>query len=227
MYKQMLDIDLAAMFYRQPDNAIIGELYTRYKREVFKYGVYCNFKYCQNALSREVIEDFTTDVFARLFQQLAQYQISTNFKGWLMRSAHNLFMDLLKKEMLYVDLNRDNEAEIEKKIEITVENEDFGSLLDKASVLAIDTGLGVEEIIALLNKREIDIMSFLARCMEYIDNKEQKICLYHFYIEQKTYKEISQITDYDLKKVKSALQHGKRALQHTIIRVIQSNEKLK
>lgn len=221
MYRHLSDLELAATFRQLADNQIIGELYMRYRRDVYRYGVYCNYKYCQNSLNRDVLEDFTTDVFTRLFQQLIQYEITSNFKSWLIRSAHNLFMDMLKKESRYV--YSENDIEIEKKIDHEVENESFERLLS-IDTLTVGTDVTVEGIIAVLNNRKVDINGFLGRCIEHINNAEQRICLYQFYIEQHTYKEISQLTGFDLKKVKSALQHGKRALQNTVITLVKQFE---
>jgi len=43
--------------------------------------------------------------------------------------------------------------------------------------------------------------------------EEQKICLELFYLQKKCYQEITQITGYDLNKVKSYIQNGKRNLK--------------
>jgi RNA polymerase sigma-70 factor (ECF subfamily) len=42
---------------------------------------------------------------------------------------------------------------------------------------------------------------------------EQKECIELFYLQQKCYKEIVEITGYELKKVKSYIQNGKRNLK--------------
>ena len=42
---------------------------------------------------------------------------------------------------------------------------------------------------------------------------EQKECVELFYLQQKCYKEIVEITGYELKKVKSYIQNGKRNLK--------------
>lgn len=44
-------------------------------------------------------------------------------------------------------------------------------------------------------------------------NEEQRKCIILFYIEQKSYQEIASILPLDLKKVKSAIQNGKRNLK--------------
>jgi RNA polymerase sigma-70 factor (ECF subfamily) len=52
----------------------------------------------------------------------------------------------------------------------------------------------------------------LERCMQELGN-EQKQCVQLFYLEQKCYQEISANTGYDLNKVKSYIQNGKRNLK--------------
>ena len=44
-------------------------------------------------------------------------------------------------------------------------------------------------------------------------NEEQRTCIELFYYQQKTYQEVASITNYDLNKVKSAIQNGKRNLK--------------
>ena len=44
-------------------------------------------------------------------------------------------------------------------------------------------------------------------------NDEQRVCVELFYLEQKSYTEISSVTGFDLKKVKSYIQNGKRNLK--------------
>jgi RNA polymerase sigma factor (sigma-70 family) len=44
-------------------------------------------------------------------------------------------------------------------------------------------------------------------------NEEQRTCIELFYYQQKSYQEVASITGYDLNKVKSAIQNGKRNLK--------------
>lgn len=55
-------------------------------------------------------------------------------------------------------------------------------------------------------------LSRLERCMDSL-GAEQKQCVRLFYLQQKCYKEITEATGYDLKKVKSHIQNGKRNLK--------------
>jgi RNA polymerase sigma factor (sigma-70 family) len=52
----------------------------------------------------------------------------------------------------------------------------------------------------------------LEKCMDELGN-EQKQCVQMFYLEQRCYKEITEFTGFDLNKVKSYIQNGKRNLK--------------
>lgn len=62
---------------------------------------------------------------------------------------------------------------------------------------------------------EVDLetnLSALEKCIETLVH-EQKHCVQLFYLQQKCYKEISDMTGYEDKKVKSYIQNGKRNLK--------------
>ena len=56
--------------------------------------------------------------------------------------------------------------------------------------------------------------------------EEQKQCLKLFYFEKKSYNEISELTNYDVKKVKSYIQNAKRNLKIILSKKEKSNETL-
>lgn len=49
-------------------------------------------------------------------------------------------------------------------------------------------------------------------------NEEQRICINLFYLQEKTYAEVSKITGFSFRKVKSFIQNGKRNLRILILR---------
>lgn len=55
-------------------------------------------------------------------------------------------------------------------------------------------------------------LSRLEKCMEALANEQQQ-CVRLFYLQQKCYREITESTGYDLNKVKSHIQNGKRNLK--------------
>lgn len=55
-------------------------------------------------------------------------------------------------------------------------------------------------------------LTLMERCIEKLQD-EQRISIELFYLEQKCYKEVADITGYDMNKVKSYIQNGKRNLK--------------
>lgn len=71
--------------------------------------------------------------------------------------------------------------------------------------------LHIEETI--LNKNsEISLQLELKRALNNLDEK-QNLCMKLFYYDDKTYKEIAEITDFTTQQVKSYIQNGKRNLK--------------
>ncbi len=58
-------------------------------------------------------------------------------------------------------------------------------------------------------------ISGLEHCMEQLKN-EQKDCIRLFYLQKKCYQEITESTGFELKKVKSYIQNGKRNLKNCL-----------
>ncbi|MFD2932836.1 RNA polymerase sigma factor [Spirosoma flavum] len=55
-------------------------------------------------------------------------------------------------------------------------------------------------------------LTFMEACLQTLPT-EQQTCLTLFYLERKTYTEVADLTGYELKKVKSYLQNGRRNLK--------------
>jgi RNA polymerase sigma factor (sigma-70 family) len=106
-----------------------------------------------------------------------------HFKSWLYVTARNQCLMQLRA----------------KKGKITQEISPF--LMETAPEMHLEDGVDVE---ANLGKLE--------ECIEKL-NPEQKICVRLFFLEEKCYKNIAQVTGYDLNQVKSFIQNGKRNLK--------------
>ena len=72
-----------------------------------------------------------------------------------------------------------------------------------------------EEEVHLLNEKEIELQQ-LEKGINTL-NEEQKRCVELFYIQEKSYAEVVETTGYELKKVKSYIQNGKRNLKLYLI----------
>ena len=74
-------------------------------------------------------------------------------------------------------------------------------------IMESDTAWHLEEERSLEND-----LSKLEKCINKLGD-EQKACVQLFFLQQKCYNEITDITGYDFKKVKSHIQNGKRNLK--------------
>lgn len=117
-----------------------------------------------------------------------------NFRTWLYSVSKNHCLQVLRKE------KRNTFIKIEDAF---VENDDFFTLLDRSQT-----------------KEEFDALS---HCLETL-SEEQKKSIEFFYLEEKSYADIVEITGYALSKVKSYIQNGKRNLKSCLIKVLHLTE---
>lgn len=84
----------------------------------------------------------------------------------------------------------------------------------KHDFVSVDEYFMETESVLHLNRDEIpeDRLILMEKCMETLSD-EQRISVNLFYLEQKCYKEVSEQTGFDLNKVKSFIQNGKRNLK--------------
>lgn len=87
-------------------------------------------------------------------------------------------------------------------------------LSSKHDFVSIDNHFMETDSILHLNKDDIPEEQILVmeKCMETLSN-EQRLAVSLFYLEEKCYKEVSELTGFDLNKVKSFIQNGKRNLK--------------
>jgi len=142
-------------------------------------------KYIGNA---EEAKDAVMQIFEHLLT-LEQKEEITNFKGWLFTVAKNHCLMILRKNKSVKNFKELKFAELESEI------------MELPSVMHLyDT-----------EENEIQVKR-LHQAIETL-KPEQKTCVELFYLENKVYKEISEITGYELNAVKSYIQNGKRNLK--------------
>ena len=134
----------------------------------------------------EESKDAAMQVFEKLIVELKDHQVS-NFKSWLHTLARNHCLMHLRAKKLRSggDVTR---LSLLDDVEF-----DLGETLPPESL---------EENLVRMEKGMHELPP------------EQRRCLHLFYIEEKSYKEITDITGYDFKQVKSYLQNGKRNLKN-------------
>ena len=147
------------------------------------YGV-C-YKYLEN---EEESKDAVMQVFDKLYESLLQFEI-VSFRSWFYTVAKNHCLMILRKARTfrYNDnlLNKNCQEEI-------MENEGDDSLLRQL----------------LTNGGEIRLAEAIGRLSE-----DQKTCIEMFYLQDLSYKDISDKTGYTHNQVKSYIQNGKRNLK--------------
>ncbi len=141
---------------------------------------------CYNYLKSE---EESKDAVMQIFEELVlklRLHRVQNFKSWLHVLARNHCLMLLRKS---------SRIPTESLPDQFMENEEF-------------VHLNIEET----KERELSLME---ECMKQL-SEEQRSTVAMFYLEEKCYKDIATMTGYDLQKVKSYIQNGKRNLKNCI-----------
>ena len=142
-----------------------------------------SIKYLKNEAQSK---DASMQIFEKLFTDLLKHDID-NFKAWLHTVVRNHCLGLLRKQQ-----------SLQKK---------------EVSYNAEFNFMEIEQEEHLINEyeHENDINN-LTNALNKL-KKEQKECIQLFYIQEKSYNEIVDLTGYSIKKVKSYIQNGKRNLK--------------
>ena len=134
-------------------------------------------------------KDTVMALFEELILKLRNHEVE-NFKAWLGMVARNYcLMALRKKNLVLVDdeiLNNENS------------NHNF---MEFSTTEHLTDDWDLEQN-----------LTNLERCLETL-NIEQKQAVELFFMQEKTYQEVSQLTGFEVNKVKSYLQNGKRNLK--------------
>ncbi len=131
-------------------------------------------------------KDAVMQIFEKLFDDLLLHEID-NFKAWLHTVTRNHCLGILRKE------------------------QSMQKHLDRIKENAVFMENGQEEHLINKDKTEKSIGN-LEKALEKL-KPEQKKCIQLFYLDEKMYKEIAEITGFSQKKVKSYIQNGKRNLK--------------
>lgn len=173
------------------DNDLIAEYKKKGNNELVGelYKRYSHLVYgvCLKYLKNEdESKDAVLQIFENLLEDLKKHNIA-NFKSWLHSVARNHCLMFLRKEQ--TKQKRVNEYEASYQHEET-----FAAPFE------------VHE----QEEKEVKLTK-LEEAMTHLKD-EQRICIELFYIKEKCYNEVAEITGYDIKKVKSYIQNGKRNL---------------
>ncbi len=143
----------------------------------------------------EQSKDAVMQIFEKLFDDLLVHEID-NFKAWLHTVTRNHCLGILRKKQS----KQKHESRI-KENTVFMENQSEKHHINKS-----ESEKNIENLEQALQKLK----------------PEQKKCIELFYLQEKSYKEIIEITGFSDKKVKSYIQNGKRNLK-IILQKIASN----
>ena len=137
--------------------------------------------------------DSVQQIFLKVIQELQKYKVEY-FKSWVYMVAKNHCLMKLR------DKHGKIPVELNEKVTLAPDEE-----MDRQSLMQNDQALDVmEEALKELNP-------------------EQKQCVTLFYLQKKSYQEITAVTGYSMLQVKSYIQNGKRNLKILIERKMKEN----
>ncbi len=142
------------------------------------------FGVCMKYLKNEdEARDAVQQVFLKVIQELRKYRVEY-FKSWLYMIAKNHCLTQLRGRQ-----QKTAQELTENMIAVPDAEQDTEALLKNEKALNL-VELGLQEL-----------------------NKDQQQCITLFYLQKKSYQEITEITGFSLLQVKSYIQNGKRNLK--------------
>ena len=174
------------------DNELI-ELYKKtddkvHVGELYKRYAHLVFGVCLKYLKdSDESKDAVMAVFEKLMNDLKKYKIE-NFKSWLHSTAKNHCLMQLRSSKANSMVRSDD-------------IKDFNFVMESGYDSHHTPGIEKEET---LNKLESAVKEL---------KEGQRICIELFYLQQKCYQEVSEITGFSMNEVKSFIQNGKRNLK--------------
>lgn len=149
------------------------------------------FGICLKYLDEEDSKDAVMEIFESLFEDLLIHDVK-NFKSWLYSVSKNFCLMQLRKQKI-----------IPRTEEIT-EKKMNHSLVEFMQELHPYKEQEIDELFNKLQEAMGQLKPGRERCIELM------------YLQEKSYKEVAEITGYNLKQVKSYIQNGKRNLERML-----------
>lgn len=179
------DAELLEEYQQYGKQEVLSELFDHYIELVFGT--------CMKYLKDEDLsKDAVMQVYEVLVEKAKIHEIA-NFKSWLYVLVKNYCLMQLRKQ----------------KNEQVVDIQDFSSdsFMENG---ALEHHYSENGLVGISEKEKL--LQLMENGIEQLEEK-QKQCLTLFYLQEKCYKEIAEETGFELKKVKSYIQNGKRKLK--------------
>nr|HQU57112.1 sigma-70 family RNA polymerase sigma factor [Chitinophagaceae bacterium] len=144
--------------------------------------------------NEEQAKDCVQQVFLKVIQELHKYKVDY-FKSWLYMVAKNHCLQILREK---------------KGLHTVAINEQLmGRTEDRESIQTL-----------LENEQNLN---WLAESIAELNNEQQQ-CVTLFYLQKKSYREVSEATGFTLLQVKSYIQNGKRNLKNLLEQKMKENK---
>ncbi len=161
----------------------------KYIGELFERYTHLVFGVCLKYLKNEDdSKDAVMEIFESLDSKLVKHEVG-NFRKWIYMVAKNHCLMILRKtrnEVKVSDYHLEN---------LTKDNVEFDPVFHQVN------SDNTETMIDRMQKGIAQLKDKQRRCIDLL------------YLQNKSYKEVAEITGYDMKKVKSYIQNGKRNLR--------------
>lgn len=174
------------------DNELITE-YKNTQNNVFIGILYKRYAHLVLGLSLKYLKDedeakdAVMQIFEKLMKDLLRHKVEY-FKSWLYIFSKNHCLMII----------RNKQSKLKKEIDLQIHADSF---METETVLHLNNEKDKEQQYALLERAINEL------------NEDQRRCIDLFYLKDKSYNEISDITGYTLNEVKSFIQNGKRNLK--------------
>jgi len=158
---------------------------------LYKRYTHLIFGVCMKYLKNEAdAQDASIQLFEKLLSDLKKHDIQ-QFKAWLHMVCKNFCLMKLRSD----SSKHKNFNEMQK---------------DFVAVMETDYELHL----TIENKKEIQL-TYMEECIKQL-NEEQRICVELFYLQEKSYQQVTEETNFSMNNVKSYIQNGKRNLKNCI-----------
>jgi len=185
------------VYHNVTDEKLIAEYFSchdvRIIGELFKRYTHLVFGICLKYLKDEdKSKDAVMEIFESLIDKLKTHEV-LNFKSWLFSVSKNHCLMSLRAETVNIRMKeRIYQSFMEESVEIQ------------------------DEMHQVFKDEQVPITDKLEKAFKKL-KKEQANCIKLMYMENKSYKEITEITGYSIKQVKSHIQNGKKNLKNYLI----------
>ncbi len=159
--------------------------------ELYKRYTHLIFGVCMKYLKNEDdAQDASIQIFEKLLTDLKKHEVQ-QFKAWLHMVCKNFCLMKLRSDS-------------SKQKHFTEMQKDFVSIMESSTELHL----------TIENKKEMQL-TYMEECMQGL-NEDQRLCVELFYLQEKSYQQVVEVTNYSMNNVKSFIQNGKRNLKNCI-----------